>query len=124
MNVYMRVMDCEACRETGIGSNTPGDINTNPQRDSWEWTTCIACQGKGFITTKYELDDIFISLQEAESDIKALIDGMLRGESLQRSQELNALAEEVVRKVEAEKRASDITAWARRLANDVAHLTD
>ena len=60
---------------------------------------------------------------QMEGDTRAMIEGLLRGEALERSEELRALAQQVV-DYASSRTDEDIDAWASRLADDICYWTD
>jgi hypothetical protein len=65
----------------------------------------------------------YINLVQFEHGIHTLLHSLTSGQPLQRPAAFQRLAEQIVRH-EQQEEAGDIEAWARRLANDVARLTD
>jgi hypothetical protein len=65
----------------------------------------------------------YVDLVQFERGIQTLLHGLTTGEPLQRPAAWRRLAEQIVQHEQHEE-TGDIEAWARRLANDVARLTD
>jgi hypothetical protein len=65
----------------------------------------------------------YIDLVQFERGIQTLLHGFMTEQPLQRPASLRRIADQVVQNQQQE-RAIDLETWARRLADNVAHLTD
>jgi hypothetical protein len=65
----------------------------------------------------------YVDLVRFERGIQTLLHGFMTEQPLQRPAALQQIAEQIVQH-KPQERATDIEEWARRLASNVAHLTD